>query len=1034
MKIKRLFTLLALLVLFFRLCSSVFAADTPEEGIHHRLSLSFELEQSTLYATSHISLPRDTPLHLRFGPLVVTGVVLEQANSTPVQLRVDGDNSITLARSTDTRQLYVSWELRTRETPDRDNLIAATGITLAGFWHPIGDRDMRFSVDAVLPAHFSAITEAETLQTTTDKHAPRIHATFPHLVQNIHFVAGPYVIFRKQLDTLTLYAYFFEEDKHLAPAYLEKAAGYIDRYQHLIGPFPYSRYSIVENRLPTGYGIPTFTLLGQAVVRLPFIVNTSLGHEVLHSWFGNSVFVRSGTGNWTEGLTTYLADQSYAQESGEGPQYRKQQLIRYEAFSGSGQPLSLRNFHNSSHAHTASRAIRSVGYDKASMLFHMLQQLIGRDNFIQALSRFYREHQFQRVGWQELQAAFEQVAGHKLDSFFRQWLDRLDAPRLSFGRVEVRLQDGQAIIEGELVQENDQPYTLQVPLRIHTLEGPIDHTVTSNRHRQPFQLSTPSLPSSITIDPDYDLMRRLLEKERIPTLAHLMGSSKQQLLLPGKGAAAFAPLARLVEQWGGTVVTDETVSNQDLQQGSWVFAGDSAARRSLFGSYRQPGAGFSLDVHFNPFDQEHVVVLVDSASVEETQAACTKLRHYGKYSSLQFDAGVNTLRKVAAADNGIITLLLPTPSAVPVETALDFAGTIKRLQDARVVYIGEIHTDYGAHLLQLQIIQGLYQSNPDLIIAMEMFPRSSQQALDDYIQGTIESEGKFLQASRYFSVWGYDYRLYRDIIAFAKQRNLPLIGLNLDKEITSTLFRQGSTNPLTAEQLATIARERDLTLPGYRQRLLEAFSMHAAPHSGNAFAGFLQAQALWDETMAESVVSTLHRFPDRQMIVIAGNGHVHKQSGIPPRVHRRLPGISQQVVVPVHDGGRASALRAGADLLMETPSLQLPASGKIGVVLEETASGNVRILRISPHGHAGEAGLLPEDLITRVNSVQVSSITDVRAALLDSIAGERAVVEVVRDERTLQFSVELSSAKQGAVPKGHPEVSPASSSGRHSLP
>jgi len=52
------------------------------------------------------------------------------------------------------------------------------------------------------------------------------------------------------------------------------------------------------------------------VVRLPFITETSLGHEVLHSWFGNSVEVDAGQGNWCEGLTTYLADQAFAADKG----------------------------------------------------------------------------------------------------------------------------------------------------------------------------------------------------------------------------------------------------------------------------------------------------------------------------------------------------------------------------------------------------------------------------------------------------------------------------------------------------------------------------------------------------------------------------------------------------------------------------------------------------------------------------------------------------------------------------------------------
>ncbi len=47
-----------------------------------------------------------------------------------------------------------------------------------------------------------------------------------------------------------------------------------------------------------------YTLLGRTVIKMPFIVYTSLGHEIAHNWWGNSVFVDQKKGNWCEGLAT----------------------------------------------------------------------------------------------------------------------------------------------------------------------------------------------------------------------------------------------------------------------------------------------------------------------------------------------------------------------------------------------------------------------------------------------------------------------------------------------------------------------------------------------------------------------------------------------------------------------------------------------------------------------------------------------------------------------------------------------------------
>jgi hypothetical protein len=54
--------------------------------------------------------------------------------------------------------------------------------------------------------------------------------------------------------------------------------------------------------------MPSFTLLGSRVIRLPFILYSSYPHEILHNWWGNSVYVDYARGNWSEGLTSYLAE------------------------------------------------------------------------------------------------------------------------------------------------------------------------------------------------------------------------------------------------------------------------------------------------------------------------------------------------------------------------------------------------------------------------------------------------------------------------------------------------------------------------------------------------------------------------------------------------------------------------------------------------------------------------------------------------------------------------------------------------------
>ena len=116
-------------------------------------------------------------------------------------------------------------------------------------------------------------------------------------------------------------------------------------YSGLFPPYPFKKFAVVESFLPTGYGMPSFTLLGSAIIRLPFIPHTSLGHEFVHNWWGNSVFIDATLGNWAEALTSYTADHLYAEKRGkeEAVRYRKRLLGGYKSYAGSD-PISLKEF------------------------------------------------------------------------------------------------------------------------------------------------------------------------------------------------------------------------------------------------------------------------------------------------------------------------------------------------------------------------------------------------------------------------------------------------------------------------------------------------------------------------------------------------------------------------------------------------------------------------------------------------------------------------------------------------------------------
>jgi len=1007
----------------------------------HTIGVSFDLDQALLSGTSKIELPAGRSLHLDCGPLTITGAVLEQKNHTPVQIRPEKNakkNVIVIGARPLSQVLRLSWTLHATNPYASGNLISSKGITLAGFWHPVAEQDMLFELSARLPRGFTAVSEGNPI--TKGGRARLYHALAPYPLQSLHFAAGPYKVLSRKIGTVTISSYFFAEDKNLAPAYLKKAAGYIKRYEKLIGPFPYPEYKIVENRLPTGYGMPGFTLLGQVVLRLPFIKDTSLGHEILHSWFGNSIGLAESGGNWCEGLTTYLADQSFATDAGKGREYRKNQILRYLASIHPDNSMALKDFTGAGDGQPMARKIRAIGYDKGSMVFHMLEKEIGSTNFIQGLRELYRTKKFQRASWQDIEQIFTRVSGKNLSSFFEQWLQRTDIPKLRISQISVAQKDGASVTKFHLLQQNKTPYSLQVPVVIKTLAGKKQKIVACNQLDQEFSISTNTLPTELIIDPDYDLMRGLDNDEIPPTLSRFLGADKKTIVLPdnAREAAVYQPLADLLGQMGVASKKAGELHNADLARGSFLFAGDSDLRKSLFGNKKfgdKKGGlhGFSLLVRKNPLNIEQTMVLVDSDSVDETKTVARKLSHYGSYGRLIFRNGKIMQKSVDQTDNGLIYDLLRPPVGMPVKAVENFSAIMDNAAKSRVIYVGETHTAYGDHMLQLQVLQEMYAKKKNIAVGMEMFPRSSQTALDDYISGKIPTEREFLKKSHYFSVWGFDYRLYRDIIGFCRKHKIPIIGLNLEKKIVSTVFAKGNTDGISPEEHKQMALVRDLDVPGYRKRLMDIYRQHAAsPHGGGnkKFGGFLQAQAIWDETMAESIADYLAANPTSQMIIIAGAGHVYKDSAIPLRVERRMPKIRQSVLVS--DNGRDTGIEQGRkiDYLLFIEPLQLQPAAKIGVMLEEKkpakGQGRVIIVGISPHGFGKKAGLQEGDGILAIDNNPVHDVADLKIALLDKHPGEKVSLKIFRKrellpDETLEISVELSGMRMDMMmPPGHP--------------
>ena len=733
------------------------------------LSVSFDISKNLLKGVSTTTLSENREMNISTGNLKITSVML---NGLPLEPQIKEGIFKVKGKGT----LEVFFEYKPGEVNANENLqnagvvsndiISDEGISLTGIWYPRIDNLAYYHLKALLPEGFSAVSEADGITAENTSRGMEYTSNFPYPLHKINLVAGKYMIRKETYHGVDIYVYFFPgnishdiigylEDISRADTYIEYTKKYMKMYEELIGPYPYKRFSVVENVLPTGYSMPTFTLLGRDVIRLPFIVNTSLGHEILHQWFGNYVYDDFEKGNWIEGLTTYQSDYLYEKQKGEGEQYRKKLLIDYQSYVKPDKETKLADFFQ-----RTDFASEAIGYGKGTMLFHMLNNEIGDDAFYRGLRGLIKEKASQDATWDDVKIAFENASGRNLERFFNQWLYRKGAISINVEDQRVVVLDGVPTTSFKVIQEGE-PYEFNLPLKINTDKGEVTKILEIRKENETFEVPSNGTPQEMVFDGDYDLMRRLSEKETPPVISRLLGDEKRLIVIPEKDKEKYEDLINVFKGEGFIAKEEKEIKDEDITASSILVLGsDSPILKRLFGGWKMPGPGFSLAVAENPLNTSKVIAVAEGDSKEEVDLASRKIFHYGQYSLIRFEKGKNVENKTDGTENGIRLSLYEPVLGIQPQKTIKLDEIVRNISDKTIIYIGETHDSYEEHKVQLSIIMNLSEKGHKFAIGMEMFQKPFQKAIDDYIAGNI-TEKEFLKQTQYFKRWGYDYNLYR---------------------------------------------------------------------------------------------------------------------------------------------------------------------------------------------------------------------------------------------------------------------------------
>ncbi len=567
--------------------------------------------------------------------------------------------------------------------------IGPDGIYLSpsSFWYPqLPDAPCPIEVTATVPKGWMFVTTGVASSPLDVEGGTKMTYTSKRPIDGIYLSAGPYIKESEKFHNIELVTYFLPAQKDLAKGYMEACRGYVSKYEKLLGPYPFESFAVVDNFLPSGYGMPGWTLLGSEVIRLPFIKDISLGHEYVHNWFGNSLYVDYRGGNWCEGLTMYLSDYQYKKDidSSSAANYRRGVLMDYASYV-----TELNDYPVSEFVGRSNSADRAIGYGKTMMIFHMLHWMCDIEDpnkFDTIIKETYNENQWNPISWTVWRQSFEKNMSNKLDWFNKQWIEQAGAPQLSLTNVEV-VDDPEyfywtAIIDIKSVSPKGQkPYRYWLPVIAKMKDGGKVETATFiDSDQAQVRIDGPGELASVHLDPSFEVFRHLYTDEMPLTLSKIMGDKDAVLVIPSLGdrVEQWRQVAEGLKSDGQEVITADKWESRHNNKTAWLFGSPvenqawtklltqsdnfryRAKIRELFGDKGIEGLEMDTTQYLgtkltatmiteHPTEAKEALVFTLALPDADPIAGTRKLSHYGKYSVLVFDGDKNIHKQVNAS-------------------------------------------------------------------------------------------------------------------------------------------------------------------------------------------------------------------------------------------------------------------------------------------------------------------------------------------------------------------------------------------------
>lgn len=437
------------------------------------------------------------------------------------------------------------------------------------------------------------------------------------------------------------------DEPDLAKLVLTELSSYLAKFEADYGPYPYDSFTVVESIAEVGYAFPKMTWLGSQLLHFPFILRTSLPHELLHSWWGNGVFVDLQNGNWCEGMTVLGTDYGLLTDSDKAA-YRMKAIMNYMDYAQGGREIPLAQFKSRGE----DRALQAIGYDKSLMVLLMAEQIVGPVVFRETQREFYLRFRFKEASYDDFFTLLEEKSGHPFKNYVSQWIYQ---PGILPQNVVIGAWDEQAQKSSWNLQTGAATPSLDgLPIAVRVLDT---NTITGQDLILRVQgtsvakevVDKISSPKGYLLDPDFKLFRELSSEEKPASFSQVFSAatlnvSKQMSPLLGSLQAAL-PDAHFLQP----TILDFS------QKATWILALDDVSSSSeLQDSLRARGIHIEadrIDLKGEMFElgprsvfvivkiQNATVALVSLSTTSSAEKTLRRWTHYGSKNHLVLGGG-----------------------------------------------------------------------------------------------------------------------------------------------------------------------------------------------------------------------------------------------------------------------------------------------------------------------------------------------------------------------------------------------------------